>query len=62
MSLHSVAISASDITLCDLRLDDLDAFCFTDKRLTDVEVLVTSVVEFESQRVCLTTVDTWITR
>jgi hypothetical protein len=45
---HPVAISASDIALCDLGLHDVDVLCFTDKRLTDVEVLVTSVVEFKS--------------
>jgi hypothetical protein len=55
-----VAISASDIALCDLLLDSFEILCFTDKGFTEIKVLVVSVIEGESHRVTFTAIDTCV--
>jgi hypothetical protein len=55
-----VAISASDIALCDLSLDSFEILCFTNERFTKIEVLIVSVIEGESHRVTFTAIDTCV--
>jgi hypothetical protein len=55
-----VAVSASDIALCDLSLDSFKILCFTNERFTEIEVLVVSVIEGESHRVTFTAIDTCV--
>jgi hypothetical protein len=62
MGFYLVTVGASNVALCDLSLDSFEILCFTDERFTEIEVLIFSVVELQSEWITLTTIDTWVIR
>jgi hypothetical protein len=57
-----VAVGASNIALCDLSLYGFEILCFTYERFTEIEVLIFSVIELQSEWITFVTIDTRITR
>jgi hypothetical protein len=57
-----VAVGASNIALRDLSLYGFEILCFTYERFTEIEVLIFSVIELQSEWITFVTIDTRVIR